>query len=224
MIIGLHGFAGVGKDTVAEHLVHQHGFEHRKFAEPLKQSVANLFNITREQVDEFKYSEGEIPGVEVLVDIYGKTQYSFSWREFLQRYGTEAHRDVFGQNFWVDQCLPIQDAFVEQDIVVSDTRFMSEMDRIKILGGIVVNIYRPGYVSGDHSSEMDHSEYADYHIHNEGSVIALCVKVDNLIDHMTRKATGATLSPSEQPTLPQTRLSDSDAAAAQGWPYRGLSE
>ena len=29
-----------------------------------------------------------------------------TFREFLQRYGTEAHRDVFGKDFWLEYTLP----------------------------------------------------------------------------------------------------------------------
>lgn len=79
---------------------------------------------------------------------------SLSGREFWQRYGTEAHREVYGQEFHVDALLPkpqdggggilrdlvLEDAFDCDVLVVTDVRFPNEAQRIRALGGKVWKI------------------------------------------------------------------------------------
>lgn len=50
MIIGLSGFAGVGKDTIADCLVLQHGFVKMSVADPLKRAAMNIFSFTNGQL------------------------------------------------------------------------------------------------------------------------------------------------------------------------------
>jgi hypothetical protein len=50
MILGLSGFAGVGKDTVADILVRDHGFVKVAIADPLKRVARDIFDFTDEQL------------------------------------------------------------------------------------------------------------------------------------------------------------------------------
>ena len=43
MIVGLVGFAGAGKDTVADYLATKKGFKVDSFAKPLKDAVCDIF-------------------------------------------------------------------------------------------------------------------------------------------------------------------------------------
>src|SRR4051812_5088987 len=54
MIIGLTGSKGSGKDTIAAYLIKEYRFERRAFADPMKKSVAALFDIPPWEVDNFK--------------------------------------------------------------------------------------------------------------------------------------------------------------------------
>ena len=54
MILGLNGLKGSGKDTVGAHLIKEHGFERRSFADPLKKSVAALLDIPYHEIDKWK--------------------------------------------------------------------------------------------------------------------------------------------------------------------------
>ena len=49
MLIGITGKAGVGKDTVAEHLWHKHSFVRIGLADPLKRAAQEIFGLTDEQ-------------------------------------------------------------------------------------------------------------------------------------------------------------------------------
>ena len=159
MIIGFHGVKGSGKDTAAQYLIDNHGFQKIAFADKLKEAVANLFNVPIEKVDEWKEDrEYEIPLTEVNLDIGGTVEYTYSWREFLQRFGTEMGRNTFGKDFWVNQwedsLYKLSDFPDELNIVVTDVRFQNECHTLHRLDGIVFRIVRPGYGSDGHASEM----------------------------------------------------------------------
>jgi hypothetical protein len=107
------------------------------FADPLKQSAAAALGIDVEALNEFKnkdhvYFRPEVAWdddslAEVMTDQEIRDEQfavevliPFNIRTYLQRYGTEAHRDVFGQQFWVDATLPLD--FDHTDRFVVDHR------------------------------------------------------------------------------------------------------
>lgn len=181
---------GAGKDTVGEYLVKEHGFTRLAFADKLKESVAALFNLRRQEVDDFK-DNGDflLDRVNVLIDIGNKVQVEFSWREFLQRYGTEAHRDIFGSNFWVDAILPHNFHHSEHKFVVTDARFENELSRIKALRGYNIRIVRPSQtVNSDHASEqLPDESLVDYMIQNTGTMESLLYKVEDMLEYVTQE-------------------------------------
>jgi hypothetical protein len=182
MLVGLAGNKGVGKDTVAEHLVEQ-GFTRIGFADKMKEAIANLFDITIEQVDGWKNREHYIP---VLVQIQfadGTIQTRMEWREFLQRFGTEMGRKTFGEDFWVSRWMQYLDPDdIYKDIVVPDVRFPNEAKWIKKLGGHMVGIYRPGYEPDGHVSEERLSErLIDATIVNNGTIEEMNTLADAIV-------------------------------------------
>ena len=184
MILGLSGAKGSGKDTVAAYLVKEHGFERKAFADPLKKSVAALFDIPFSMVDQFKNMED----VRVVVEdrhVPSKHYTDMDFRTFLQRYGTESHRDVFGESFWLDYTLPVQGFYPGREIVVSDVRFPNEVDRIHTLGGWVVMIHRvSAYAEKDqHRSELLELKH-DFEIYNDSTLNELFVRTDEILEKL----------------------------------------
>jgi hypothetical protein len=175
MIVGLAGFKGSGKDTVAAYLIKEHGFERKAFADPLKRSVAALFDIPFADVD--KYKNDDYIGVEIRQ--ISEVVKFLSFREILQRYGTEAHRDVFGQDFWLDYTLPVQGFYPGRAIVVTDVRFRNEAERVRELGGFMWFVdrmeVRPPYEL--HPSEVYDFE-VDTIVHNNGTLEELYANIE----------------------------------------------
>lgn len=186
MLIGLNGFKGVGKDEVANYYVEHHGYKRLAFADKLKEAVAALFGVPLHWVDEYKDPESR-----AWVGLFGgewdelgnRTKRSMDWRLFLQRFGTEMGRGVFGENFWVDQTLdPLlkrkvhvtalsYNTEIVGDYVISDTRFENEAEAVRFYGGKVLEITRPNYVSDGHASEMPlPDKLVDMRILNSGSL------------------------------------------------------
>lgn len=160
-VIGLTGFAGCGKSTIAHYLCEHHGFVRVRFADPLK-GAAKEMGLTHEQVDG---TLKETP-CSLLRD---KTP-----RWFMQWFGTDVIRDQIDKDFWVNAWkLRVQAAPVGTPIVADDVRFPNEVETIFKLGGYLVRVSRPDNTLnvGKHESEAHIDSFiCDAHIINDGSI------------------------------------------------------
>ena len=167
-LIGINGKKGSGKDTACDFIrewasTRDMTVERRGFADLLKLSFARLFlpDMSRQEAiiwcDELKqdstlsiaWSRGD-RGADTVTSIY----HSISGRQALQRYGTEGHREIFGDDFWVDTLLPDEDwemnfsptfggfGVTPDFAVITDLRFENEASQIKRLGGQIWVIER----------------------------------------------------------------------------------
>ena len=175
MILGLHGKMGSGKNEAAKRLaLIAPPVIEVSFARRLKESAAALLGCTVDDLEAWKND----PEMYLCVcDHVGPMMdESQTVRSFLQRYGTEAHRDIFGQDFWLDAALPMRGThspaplrsvdteYARALYVVTDVRFPNEAQRIRDLGGTVVRIIGPNEDTGNHPSEQPIE--CDYSIDN----------------------------------------------------------
>ena len=140
-IIGVCGFIGSGKDTIADYLVNLHHFRRESFANTLKDAVAQVFGWDRTMLE-------------------GRTKQAREWREqvdpwwaerlgiphltprfILQQWGTEVCRKNFHDDIWIAS-LENKLRNSKDDVVISDCRFPNEIAAIKKAGGIVVRVVR----------------------------------------------------------------------------------
>ena len=141
MIIGICGFIGSGKDTIADYLMNIHQFRRESFANALKDAISMVFGWDRDMLE-------------------GRTRQSREWRErvdpwwakrlnmpdltprwVLQYWGTEVCRRAFHDDIWI-AALENKLRSSNDDIVISDCRFPNEINSIKAAGGIVVRVVR----------------------------------------------------------------------------------
>lgn len=174
-IIGLSGYARSGKDTVGSILQSLYGYQQDSFASTIKDGMYRLNPMV-------PVGPRSTRTIRELVDMYGwdntkeiDHKHPQSPRALLQRFGTEVGRDMFGENFWVDQTLRRfrRGGFVPT--VITDVRFINEANAITNEGGIVVRIERPGVEAANtHASETGLDDWLFEHvITNDGSLTDL---------------------------------------------------
>jgi len=101
-------------------------------------------------------------------------------RRMLQVIGTEAGRDIHGEDCWV-KIARQKIVSTDSPVAVVNVRYQNEADMIRDLGGVIVRVTRPGVgpVNG-HSSDNQEIR-ADYEIENDGSIEDLHAKVRRLV-------------------------------------------
>jgi hypothetical protein len=123
LIIGLTGYAQSGKDSVANILVENYGYQRIAFADPIRKLLYEM-NPT---VKDGGYR------VQGVVDGYGwdvaKTAFP-EIRTLLQTLGVGA-RKTFGDMFWVNQALSGLQLFGEANYVITDVRYPNEAKAIR---------------------------------------------------------------------------------------------
>ena len=141
MIIGICGFIGSGKDTIADYLVNFHEFRRESFASTLKDACASVFGWDRTMLE-------------------GRTKEAREWREqvdpwwaerldlpnltprwILQYWGTEVCRKGFHDDIWIAS-LENKLRNSKDSVVISDCRFPNEIKSIKDAGGKIVWVQR----------------------------------------------------------------------------------
>lgn len=157
MLIGLSGKKRSGKNTVADFMLEwaeEYGFpaSQQAFAEKLKLSAALAFGCSAHEAAFFCEDLKESGTISVTSDEF---DFEISGREFLQWYGTEAHRQVFDDQFWIKQLLPENLNHQDELIVITDVRFPNEAEAIRIVGGDIIRVVRTDSETADeHASEQ----------------------------------------------------------------------
>lgn len=198
MIIGLLGFIGSGKGTVADILVSK-GFKKESFADPVKDAVAAIFGWDRALLEgdtnesrEFREAPDKF-----WSDKFGR---SVTPRHMLQIMGTEAGRDTFHQDLWIYSLE--QRIKSNEHTVIADVRFPNECDAIRNLGGFIVRVARgpepawyndalkankTGDLNDIINSGVHFSEWAwigqktDYNISNNSSLDMLSADIKHML-------------------------------------------
>ena len=140
MIIGVCGFIGSGKDTIADYLTNFHGFRRESFANSLKDAVALVFGWDRTML-EGRTKQAREWREQVDPWWSDRLGYSVTPRWILQYWGTEVCRKGFHDDIWIAS-LENKLRNSTDDVVVSDCRFPNEIKSIKAAGGIVVRVHR----------------------------------------------------------------------------------
>jgi hypothetical protein len=171
MIIGIAGFQGSGKDTIADYLQNIYGFKRDSFAATLKDAVAAVFGWDRDLLE-------------------GRTTESRAWREqvdpwwatrlnmpdltprlVLQKWGTEVARKSWHDDTWIAS-LENKLSRAHNDIVITDVRFPNEIQAVRNAGGIVIRVKRgdePVWYSiakrANKGDAMAQQQLKDFNIH-----------------------------------------------------------
>lgn len=170
-LVGITGKAGAGKDTIADYLVREQGFNKLSFADTLKRMLALAGMPEPTNRDD---KEKLIPGFE------------FTWREAAQKLGTEWGR-ALDPDIWIkilelriqretalDAAYP---GVKPSRFVLSDVRFDNEAEMIRRLGGQVLHVTGRAAklgASAGHASEAGvffDGHHGDRELDNSGSIV-----------------------------------------------------
>lgn len=196
MLIGLSGYAGTGKDTIADILVEQHGFTRHAFADPMRDMLLALDPIVAPP----RYQGGlreQIPTrLSYVIHEMGwdiaKRQIP-EIRNLLQRFGTEVGRNMIADDFWIEMTMrnvlalgPVMNQPAGVHHVISDVRFENEARAVEAAGGIMCRVHREGFGPVNaHSSDsgLDDWEF-EWHFHNDSTYESVEEGVDVMLTGM----------------------------------------
>lgn len=183
-LIGLAGFAQVGKTSIADVLYQDRGFREVSFAAPLKELLALIDPLVF-----YKDGSGLVRYSSVL------EHQTLEWakkhtdaRDYLIRLGDGARRTL-GQTVWVDAAMARVDRLMEKrtPVIVADVRYPNEADAILRRGGEVWLVQREG-VEPAHPTEAEsvaalvHRPGVNRVIHNDGNLHELRDQVLAIVD------------------------------------------
>lgn len=204
-LIGIHGHAGVGKDTVADYLGRYECVYKECFADPLKRACAAAFGLPIEWFYEQDLKEQE-------------TFWGVTPRKIAQFVGTEMFRNLvheltgadtakdFLPSHWIRllasrltglSAPPQGQGFYEpgDTVIIPDVRFQDEANWIWENGGIVVHLIRDGCEGNvgiqGHASEagIDFTRIPskNYLIYNNSTLGDLYETVENMVQFYTKQ-------------------------------------
>jgi hypothetical protein len=219
-IIGINGKIGVGKDTVGKIIqyltseyrdkynfiewqdrVENYGssthskFEIKKFAGKLKEIA---FLLTGKPVENFEEQN--------FKKLNMGSAWNMTYREFLQKLGTEAMRNGLHEDVWVNALFadyrgPKMSEYNPSNWIITDMRFPNELEAVVERKGITIRVVRPKIESVvdkmrpysdlvhygipmpvEHPSEtaLDDAKF-HYEIINDGSIKDLIEKVKQIL-------------------------------------------
>jgi hypothetical protein len=206
MIIGVNGRINSGKDTVGKIIQYltddtvsktvypkfeefdkldvgnegYHPWQIKKFAGKLKQIASLLTGIPVEKFEDQEFKKLDM-----------NSEWGMTYREFLQRLGTEAMREGLHTNVWVNalfadykaiERIPEKRMSIMPNWIITDMRFPNEMEAVVEKGGLTIRVVRPGTSTGTHPSEIALDGHTmHYEIINDGTIEDLVEKVKEIL-------------------------------------------
>ena len=218
-LIAICGFKGSGKDTIGNFFV-LNGYIKKSFADPLKDIVSAMFGWDRALL---QGETNESREWREQPDIWWEAQLNwqskdnpfvnfhprFTPRVALQLMGTNIIRETFNDNMWILRFRKELIKLKNENIVLTDVRFINELNEIRDNNGIIIRVKRnsdPSWYSlaesvnngtaslieiaefnslGIHPSETNWIGYEyDYIIENDGDLVDLTIKLQELINKL----------------------------------------
>lgn len=206
MIIGISGKAGSGKDTLGSIIKKLNSsFVIKQYGAKLKEVASILCGVDPINFESQEFKNSEMPEewwkFKNPTPTYGGMYDKLTYREFLQKIGTEALRNNVHSDVWVNALYADYKDKAKDYIslstgeiikcpggypnwIITDVRFPNEFKNIKDRGGIVIRVNRdyqnplmPDISIDEHPSETALDDYTfDYVIENDSSIDKLEVE------------------------------------------------
>lgn len=193
-IIGICGFSGSGKDTVASYLVENYGYKKLSFASVLKDVVSIIFSWDRNMLEGID-QESRIWREQEDIWWSNKLGIKVTPRFILQYIGTELFRNNFHENIW---SLILERKLTEYEkVVITDCRFENEISMLRNNGALIFHVSRntprwfEDFRKGKYTKEVENlhesekcwiREEFDYEIANNSTIQQLHINIDEIFN------------------------------------------
>lgn len=214
MIIGINGKIGSGKDTVGGIIQYftsdyKDKYDYKEWIDRVENYDSNTYSPWR--IKKFAGKLKEIASLLTGVPAYSfedqdfkkldmNPEWGMTYREFLQKLGTEAMREGLHTNVWVNalfadytpnwkfegEGILIDDVSLVKKYpnwIITDMRFENELEAVVKHKGIAIRVVRPGRtLTGTHPSEIALDGFImHYEIINDGTIEDLIEKVREIL-------------------------------------------
>lgn len=141
MLVGITGYAGVGKDTLADLICEHTDYYKLSFADKVKELYLKFAPLSHlEMIREQGWDFAKHNNMEIRIGLQGIGS---------------ACRLTFGKDFWIKQAMPTTLELEHENYVFADVRYMNEAQAIWKNGGIVIRLNRDGVMpANEHISEV----------------------------------------------------------------------
>lgn len=181
IVVGIHGFKGVGKDTVADIICgYFHGSDVVRiaYADQLKHGLYYLLDVPLDNFYLHELKEQIVP------------KYGMSPRQMMTEVNDWAI-PLFGQEVFTGKVKSMYRQCKDKVslMLVTDVRFDGrETNWIREEGGLILHVHRPEKEAGAHASEAGVGmKDGDYVITNDGGLWDLRDKVTNFMEYLVSR-------------------------------------
>jgi hypothetical protein len=182
-IISISGKIGSGKDTIADIIMQYtpyHRWQVKKFAGKLKDIAEILTGVPKINFEDQEFKQQDMG-----------PEWGMTYRDLLQKLGTEAMRSGLHKNVWVNALFADYQFNIEEDEqipywIITDSRFPNELAAVKKHNGIAIKVIRDSgnTIGTTHTSETALDDYTewDYVINNNGTLDELKTQVLSILE------------------------------------------
>jgi len=182
-IISISGKIGSGKDTIADIIMQYtpyHRWQVKKFAGKLKDIAEILTGVPKINFEDQEFKQQDMG-----------PEWGMTYRDLLQKLGTEAMRSGLHKNVWVNALFADYQFNIEEDEqihywIITDSRFPNELAAVKEHNGIAIKVIRDSgnTIGTTHTSETALDDYTDwdYVINNNGTLEELKTRVLSILE------------------------------------------
>lgn len=182
-IISISGKIGSGKDTIADIIMQYTPYHHwqvKKFAGKLKDIAEILTGVPKINFEDQEFKQQDMG-----------PEWGMTYRDLLQKLGTEAMRNGLHKNVWVNALFADYQFNIEEDEqipywIITDSRFPDELAAVKKHNGIAIKVIRDSgnTVGITHTSETALDNYTewDYIIDNNGTLEELKTQILSILE------------------------------------------
>ncbi len=195
-IIGICGYKGSGKDTLADFLVKDENYIKIAFADFIRNALMKLFdwdesNFTPEKKEVKDPYWGVTP--RKMCQEIGTEFLRFHCKDFISTEFKLPNGEIYNGTFHIkrinQEIIKLLEVNPNENIIFSDIRFQDELDYIKKLGGFIVKVSRNNISNNEFSNHISEKNIlelknVDFEIKNNDTIVEFFKKIKVMTEHI----------------------------------------